>query len=674
MIAYYPFNGSPNDIIGNNNPFYNNATLTSDRFGNANNAYAFNGSQYIRGDCSNYPTGSRTMSLWFKIMDSLKNNTLFGYGGGAPCGTSFFGLWGSGAYGVFRHCVITGCSDTNQSRAYQWNNLIITTGNDTTKLYLNGTLFKTCAGMDFDNTNVFGKDFVFGSCINPTGIGAYSDVNVDYLTGSLDDIVIYDTILKQNEIDSLVQFSYTAVAQQNSNALHFDGINDRVQIQNDPLLSPGHITLQAWVSIDNFRTPYLGVITKRNCCGGNAEQWTMQTEGIGFMHFHATTDSVGVFITDTTKMQTGVWVHFTATYDGHTANLYRNGVLAISDTTPRGNITAKSFPVVIGDRDGGNDWWPGAIDEVRIWDRALSQKEILANINCHLNGNELGLIAYYDFNQGTPAMDNSTVNILPDLTSHGLNGSLQNFALTGISSNWIASPFTDMPVSITIQPSDTVITVGESALFITGALNSNASFQWQTDSAGSGFHNINNGSLYTGTTNDTLLVNNVTLANNQLFRCAVSLPFFCPDTSAAASLMVTTVLPVTLLSFNAVRHTKKVLLKWVTENESGRLTYSIERSADGFIFYPIGIVPAINNNVQHNYDFTDEAPFAGFNYYRLKIFKADGKYAYSDIIKVVAQKNLVNIYPNPSTGKFTIEFERLPGVAKKTILIRDIRG
>ena len=44
LVAYYPFDGNANDASGNgNNPIFNNATLTNDRFGNPNGAYYFNG-------------------------------------------------------------------------------------------------------------------------------------------------------------------------------------------------------------------------------------------------------------------------------------------------------------------------------------------------------------------------------------------------------------------------------------------------------------------------------------------------------------------------------------------------------------------------------------------------------------------------------------------------------
>ena len=44
LVAYYPFNGNANDESGNgNNGTVNGATLTTDRFGNTNKAYSFNG-------------------------------------------------------------------------------------------------------------------------------------------------------------------------------------------------------------------------------------------------------------------------------------------------------------------------------------------------------------------------------------------------------------------------------------------------------------------------------------------------------------------------------------------------------------------------------------------------------------------------------------------------------
>ncbi|HEX2684498.1 MAG TPA: hypothetical protein VHL77_11220, partial [Ferruginibacter sp.] len=72
LKAYYPFSGNANDISGNNNnPVFNNATLTADRLGNPNSAYHFNGTNtYMRIPNSASINMANTMSiaLWVKPM------------------------------------------------------------------------------------------------------------------------------------------------------------------------------------------------------------------------------------------------------------------------------------------------------------------------------------------------------------------------------------------------------------------------------------------------------------------------------------------------------------------------------------------------------------------------------------------------------------------------------
>src|SRR5450759_5181083 len=71
LVAYYPFNGNANDASGNgNNPVLNNATLTTDRFGNANSAYSFNGtSNYIQipNSPSLNPSSQISICAWVKV-------------------------------------------------------------------------------------------------------------------------------------------------------------------------------------------------------------------------------------------------------------------------------------------------------------------------------------------------------------------------------------------------------------------------------------------------------------------------------------------------------------------------------------------------------------------------------------------------------------------------------
>ena len=96
MLAYYPFNGNANDESGNgNNGTVNGATLTTDRFGNVDAAYDFDGNSYIQSSGNNLPDGERTVSLWLysnNIGSGPLGRSVLGYGIGSS-GPPFSGAW-----------------------------------------------------------------------------------------------------------------------------------------------------------------------------------------------------------------------------------------------------------------------------------------------------------------------------------------------------------------------------------------------------------------------------------------------------------------------------------------------------------------------------------------------------------------------------------------------------
>lgn len=71
LVAYYPFNGNDSDMSNyGNHPIYNSATLTADRYGNPNSAYAFNGtSSYMQ--IANNPSinfnNQMSLCTWVKV-------------------------------------------------------------------------------------------------------------------------------------------------------------------------------------------------------------------------------------------------------------------------------------------------------------------------------------------------------------------------------------------------------------------------------------------------------------------------------------------------------------------------------------------------------------------------------------------------------------------------------
>ena len=100
------------------------------------------------------------------------------------------------------------------------------------------------------------------------------------------------------------------------------------------------------------------------------------------------------------------------------------------------------------------------------------------------------------------------------------------------------------------------------------------------------------------------------------------------------------VLPITLLYFRGENIDNMSYLEWVTVSETNNDFFTVERSQDGMIFDEICTIQGSgNSNEPLQYDCTDEYPYNGFNYYRLKQTDFDGQYSYSEII-------LVNIISN----------------------------
>ncbi len=112
-------------------------------------------------------------------------------------------------------------------------------------------------------------------------------------------------------------------------------------------------------------------------------------------------------------------------------------------------------------------------------------------------------------------------------------------------------------------------------------------------------------------------------------------------------------LSLNLLSFEAVKQTKKVLLQWTTSNEVNTDKFIVERSGDGRNYIAIGNVTANNSSGISNYSLTDTKPVDGLNYYRLKMFNRDGTFKYSPVRKVNfgSSGDDITVYPNPVTGK-----------------------
>ena len=80
------------------------------------------------------------------------------------------------------------------------------------------------------------------------------------------------------------------------------------------------------------------------------------------------------------RYRPNTWTHLAVTYDNATLRLYINGVQA-SSVAYTGNLITSANPLQIGGDSLYGQYFQGIIDEVRVYDRALSQAEIQADMN-----------------------------------------------------------------------------------------------------------------------------------------------------------------------------------------------------------------------------------------------------------------------------------------------------
>ena len=207
-------------------------------------------------------------------------------------------------------------------------------------------------------------------------------------------------------------------------SIKFDGQNDYVLIPDNSLLDlTQDYTLEAWIFPESFSW-LAGIISKyhTNAANGYLLRLTNQSpyNGIGFDEL----------ITATNLLNANQWYHIAAVKEGANRKIYING----SEYPLSGsalNVNVNNNPVRIGSDYGGR-YFDGRIDEVRIWDVARTQAEIAYSMENLPSGQELGLIAYYNFNSGTG-------DALFDQTNNGQDGSLMGnpqwvdgFTISGI--------------------------------------------------------------------------------------------------------------------------------------------------------------------------------------------------------------------------------------------------
>jgi hypothetical protein len=170
------------------------------------------------------------------------------------------------------------------------------------------------------------------------------------------------------------------------------------------------------------------------------------------------------------------WSHLIITFNNGILKSYINGALSESILTSSSTIQQNFNALVFGYQTSGNanTWLNGQLDDIGIWNRALTECEISDLYNAQLG-----------------SFSNTTVSINPTLSAIGSNATLA--------------------VSTTVQ-----------------------NLQWQSNPGNMGWNNVVNNNTYSGSDNDTLVVSNLQLSNhNQPFGVLA-----CGHTSNIATIQI----------------------------------------------------------------------------------------------------------------------------------------
>ncbi len=168
-------------------------------------------------------------------------------------------------------------------------------------------------------------------------------------------------------------------------AYAFNGQGQYISVNDDPALRPANITFSVWI-----RKGTTGqVLSKHLWANSQREMYAIHAVG-GSVQLAIKRNSNGGVIPNqgwyriNLNFSSNSWDHFVGTWDGQILRSYLNGQLATTNTNvPAGGIdNIPGGPIEFGRwRNGNSNYLLGALDEFRIYDRALSAQEVLALYN-----------------------------------------------------------------------------------------------------------------------------------------------------------------------------------------------------------------------------------------------------------------------------------------------------
>jgi len=261
--------------------------------------------------------------------------------------------------------------------------------------------------------------------------------------------------------------SNTSVATLNStNALSFDGVNDGVALTSYPSLnSTNQLTIEGWI----YTTGYSNMIVTINSTAA------LEINAQGRISLYATTVGTGgnYLIVSDSAITLNAWVYIAVVKNDNGYNkLYVNNALVKNTADTTSGVFVAATGLSLGANVQASIYSSIRMSEFRMWTVARTAQQLTDTYNIQIPSNSSGLAIYYKFNQGTPNGTNTGLTTLTDSTSNNYHGTLQGFALSGTTSNWVTGP--SLPTVCTIVGAGTstiTATQAADASYISGSVS-----------------------------------------------------------------------------------------------------------------------------------------------------------------------------------------------------------
>lgn len=207
-------------------------------------------------------------------------------------------------------------------------------------------------------------------------------------------------------------FSSAAVPMRGS-ALLFDGVGDYVEVPDAASLDlVNGFTIAAWINLTEY-TEWASVVTKGGLPNdaGDGNNYTIHQSGptccsplteFGHLRFTADGPALPIPLPEShSVIPLHEWHFIAVTFDGTTVRFYLDGEPDGEQAAP-GALIPNDEPLHIGvDFPGGDEYWHGLIDEVRIWNQPLEIAHIRAAMHGHSSPMASALVGYWQFDEGS---------------------------------------------------------------------------------------------------------------------------------------------------------------------------------------------------------------------------------------------------------------------------------